>query len=571
MTGTTQQSTSTGNHSTRGDNRTRKGVSGVISLLLLFFGLIPAQRLQAQVDAAAVQRAIDRGIAYLRKSQNDRGGWEEFGNQSCGASALCTLALLNAGVSRDDPDIIRAMRYLRQIEPTETYSVALQTLVYCQLGAAGDLSDIRRNVKRLVKSQKPLDPIGGRTGAWGYGGGRSGGDPSNTQFALLALGAAQDRGIDVEPVVFQRALKYWTSRQGRTGGWGYGSGSSPSGSMTSAGIASIIIARGRLAAGSSYIEGDTIHCCGEDGLEEDPVANGIEWLGKSFSVDANPGGHGGTYYYYLYALERVGRLSGRRFIGEFDWYREGASRLIAQQDGFQGFWAGADWEDDRNIATSFALLFLSKGKRQVVIGQLDYSDEKNRKWQRHPDAMRQLVRHVERDWGRDLTWQSIRSDRADVKDLLQTPVLIISGREALVLSDETQQRLKEYIDQGGTVLFEADADNGCGDASGFESSVRALCEKWFQGVQLERLPPSHPVWYAEHKVDPKRLDDVFGFMAFKLAVARPYSTFLRLFHAAGSCPTFSCGAARNRRSHENRSTLRYASGKTSSPMRQVVN
>ena len=29
-----------------------------------------------------------------------------------------------------------------------------------------------------------------------------------------------------------------------------------------------------------------------------------------------------------------------------------------------------------------------------------------------------------------------------------------------------------------------------------------LCQSWFAGATIERLPPSHPVWFAEHKVDP---------------------------------------------------------------------
>ena len=125
------------------------------------------QQAQAAVDAVAVQRAIDRGIAYLRKTQNDRGGWTEFSGQSCGLSALCTLALLNSGVSNDDADMVRAIRYLREFEPRETYSVALQTLVYCQLGAAGDLPRIRRNVEWLIANQKMGDPMVNRGGAPG--------------------------------------------------------------------------------------------------------------------------------------------------------------------------------------------------------------------------------------------------------------------------------------------------------------------------------------------------------------------------------------------------------------------
>ena len=482
--------------------------------------VMPERHAKAEIDAAIVQRSIDRGITYLRKTQTNRGHWDEFSLQSCGATALCTLALVNAGVPYDDPVVTRAMRYLRTIEPNETYSIALQTLVFCHVGSAGDIQLIRRNVQALIDIQKTAENSGpNRIGSWGYGGGRvSSGDPSNTQFALLALGAAQDRGIEIDAAVFERTLEYWQNKQRRDHAWSYVNQQPASGSMTCAGIASVLIARGGIQTGNSQSQPGQIACCGNDQEQSDqeqgdPVELAMDWLGEHFSVDLNPGGQSHTYYYYLYALERVGRLSGRRFIGQHDWYREGAERLVGLQDQFEGFWAGSGWEEDRNVSTSFALLFLSKGKRQVVVGRLRHGDDSGGADGKktvdngggHPDALRQLVRHVERDWGRDLTWQTIQADRATVEDLLQAPVIVISGRDELKFTDGQADRLKRYIDQGGTILFEAEAGDGCGDASPFTRSVVRMCDQWFPGSKMERLPPSHPVWFAEHKVDPKQL------------------------------------------------------------------
>ena len=476
---------------------------------------------RADVDPAAVQRSIDRGIGFLKKTQNERGGWSEFRTQSCGLSALCTLALLNAGVERDDPDMVRALRYLRGFRPQETYSVALQTLVYCQAGAAGDLPRIRENVQWLIEAQKPPGS-GNRVGSWTYNQrGPGSGDPSNSQFAILALGAAVDRGVEVEAEVFRFAADYWRGRQKTTGGWSYFA-DQPTGSMTCAGIASLIIAEGRLSDAAERLAAESVECCDVQGERTDAVQAGLDFLARTFSVQSNPG-DSFNLYYYLYALERVGRLSGRRFIGGHDWYREGAQRLIGLQDNFQGYWSGANVESDQNIATSFALLFLSKGKRQVVVGRLNDDQSQPQRggqlqggdqrqggdWQRHPDALRQLVRHVERDWRRDLTWQTIDGSRASLEDLLQTPVLVIGGSGPLRLSPALVERLGEYIDQGGCILFDGDGADGCGDAIGFERSIRELCDQWFDGANLEKLPPSHPVWFAEHRVDPTTLGDEF--------------------------------------------------------------
>lgn len=460
------------------------------------------------MDPAAVQRSIDRGVAFLKKTQQERGGWSEFRSQSCGLSALCTLALLNAGVDRDDPSVARALRYLRGIRPQETYSVALQTLVYCQAGAAGDLPRIRENVRWLIEAQKPAD-TGSRAGSWSYNRrGPGSGDPSNAQFALLALGAAVDRGVEVDPDVFRSAAEYWRKKQKPSGGWSYFADQA-TGSMTCAGIASLIIAEGRLGDAAERISADSIACCGDQPDRGEAIRKGIDFLGRGFSVQTNPG-DSFNFFYYMYALERVGRLSGQRLIGGHDWYREGTERLVALQDNFQGYWSGANVEADQNIATSFALLFLSKGKRQVVAGRLKYATAGDESaWQRHPDSLRQLVRHIERDWRRDLTWQTVDGSRATLEDLLQTPVLVIGGDGPLDLDPQLSERLGEYIEQGGTIVFDSDGADGCGDAAGFAASVRELCDQWFDGEPLERLPPSHPVWFAEHRVDPAVLGDDF--------------------------------------------------------------
>ena len=53
--------------------------------------------------------AIDRGIAYLKREQSPRGNWGEMAGYTGGVTALCTLALLNAGVPADDPTIVKAL------------------------------------------------------------------------------------------------------------------------------------------------------------------------------------------------------------------------------------------------------------------------------------------------------------------------------------------------------------------------------------------------------------------------------------------------------------------------------
>lgn len=496
-------------------------------LAFLLAGVIlpaTAPLVHADIDAITVQRSIDRGVEYLRKSQTQRGGWREYSGYNCGLTALCTLAWINAGVSRQDPDVVRAMEYLRTFPPEDVYSVSLQTLVFCAVGALEDVPRIRRNVQWLAELQKPA---GNRfAGGWGYSRTRGHGDQSNSQFAVLALGAAAERGIEVPREVFEAAASYWHQMQFPSGGWSYSTGLRASGSMTCAGIGSLIICGSSL---SDLEDGGAarLDCCGDDPGDE-AVDRGLEYLSSIFTMQANPGGEMLTYFYYLYAVERVGRLSGRRLIGNRDWYREGAERLVGLQDQFQGFWQGGGIvESNRDVATSFALLFLSKGKRQVVVARLDHPSLRT---ETGPDrrgeavqpgaaagragdaahssslplsgALHSLVRHVERDWSRELTWQTIASEHATATDLLTSPVLVITGNRALDFDTELRDHLKAYLDQGGTILFDALAGDGCGDGDAFEQSVTSLCNQWYPQSKLERLPLSHPVWFAEAPADP---------------------------------------------------------------------
>lgn len=486
----------------------------IAALLALLGSPLGPPAAHADVTAAQVENSIRRGMEYLEKRQLGTGGWDEYLQHNCGLTALCTLSLVTAGMPPESPTIKRAMNYLRKKGPVDTYSVALQTLVFCQVGAAEDQPLIRRNVRWLESKQVPAGAVRRYPGAWGYGNVSTSGDPSNTQFALLALSAAEESGIAVSPQVFALSLEYWKSRQHRFGGWPYISDLSSTGSMTSAAIASIIICRGRLTDDSSRINGEKIQCCG-GGSEDEVIERGLQWLAENFTVRSNPGATGASpyLYYYLYALERVGRYTGRRMIGDHDWYREGAEVLLRLQDDLGGSWRGESIENNRFVATSFALLFLAKGKRQVALGRLDYSekadaDGKPGLGNQHPEGPRQLVRHLERDWGRDLTWQTIRLKGATVGDLLQAPVLLITGNEPLKFDAAARELLKAYIEGGGFILFEAAAGDGCGPAAPFERSVNALCQEMF-GSPLERLPPGHPIWYAERRVDPTAIGENF--------------------------------------------------------------
>jgi hypothetical protein len=460
------------------------------------------------ITAEQVARAIARGVKFLKDSQSksgrDSGTWTD--NPAIyhgGLTPLCTLALLNCGCTAEDETVKRALNYLRNLRPTTTYSLSLQTMVFCAADPVGCRTQIRRNVKILEDTQVKDGP---HAGAWSYPNPMTNrGDNSNTQFALLALYEAERVDVPVNDAVWARALEHWKKQQNADGSWGYEAGWQGTGSMTNAGIASLIITQGEVNTGDSRAQGDEPLCCGTQQSNE-AVENGLNWMERNFSVYRNPGPSANWLYYYLYGLERTGRMTARRFIGDHDWYREGAKMLVTQQENLTGAWPDTSKsESDPLLTTCFALLFLSKGQRPVVMAHLQHGPEND--WNHHRSALFNLVSYTEKVWHRDLTYQVIDPRKATVEDLLETPVLYISGREAPQFSAEEKLHLRQYVDRGGFIF----AEQCCGE-TGFDTGFRALMKDIFPEpeLNLHLLPIEHPVWYTEERIDPNYMPELYG-------------------------------------------------------------
>ena len=460
-------------------------------------------RARADISAEEVRTSIERGVAYLKNEQRNDGSWPDPVGYPGGITALCTLALLNCGVPTTDEQIQSALNYLRKLPPQMTYSTALQTMVLCAAEPKTNLQLVRRNALWFQAEQKR---DGAMKGAWGYP--QAEGDNSNTQFALLALHEAERIGVKVEDRTWRLALDYWSRTQNPNGSWGYKPGNPGSGSMTCAGIAAMVITADRLNRGDAEVEGNRIHCCGEQ-QDNEPVERALSWFGRNFSIDVNPGTAGaqGWLLYYLYGIERVGRLTNRRFIGQHDWYREGAAKLVRIQEPLVGYWKGVGHaEDNPHVATSLALLFLAKGRRPVLAAKMKHGPLDD--WNRHRSDLGNLTSYLETRWQRDLTWQVVDSEAATVADLQESPVLYISGQLHPEFSDDEVARLRQYVNLGGFIFAEA-----CCDGDDFDAGFRALAKRMFPEPEyaLHLLPKEHPAYSAEERVDFRYIDpELYG-------------------------------------------------------------
>lgn len=292
---------------------------------------------------AEINRAIERGVETLLEQQELDGSWRhDINAYGVGATGLVVYTLLKSGLSAEHPAIVRAFEFIQRHPATRTYSIST---VMMALAARGDTKDRRwmeELAERLIEWRQPA--------GWGYPDNRP--DLSNTQFAGLALRAADALGVDLKQKNWDKladiTLEYVESVRGTSydpAGFYYERGGEPlaTGSMTSAGLTLIAIC----------LE----HVQGNKQALIIAQKRALVWFARNFSVEFNPkpgseSGRHGWDHYYLYGLERVGSLLGIETFGEHAWYELGARRLVKEQNA-RGLWGG---QHD----TCFALLFLSR-------------------------------------------------------------------------------------------------------------------------------------------------------------------------------------------------------------------
>ncbi|CAN5281658.1 DUF4159 domain-containing protein [soil metagenome] len=516
---------------------------GILTLIAMALAL-PAYAADNDADMVKrVNKAIEKGKAKLFQLEAGNGNWDGItttgklisyaADQKGGVTALATLALLTAGTPADDKVIQKSLDYLRGIEPKKTYVVGLSTMAFAEAKQPRDLERIQKNVQWLFDNATYR---GGKLAGWGYPHeGRMFVDGSNTQYAILGLYAAKQAGVKI-PDEKWKAIRdlylecekdesptsaFWRYSLGQEGGQ-----YQPSFTMTVAGTCGLIVAGMGMNESQQGLDENTgiaVKC----GLyaTNSPVAKGMNWIAARFrweKVDAAKM----SVLYNVYGIERLGRLSGQRWIGKVDWYREGCKFLL-EDERYQrdGYWQREDMVADKEpvIATSFALLFLSKGRTPLLISKFAHGDASTPEngtvvergdnvnivnWNRKQSDCRNLTEFASRELfgGTTLGWQVYDSRKvklteaevkSEVESLLACPIVYFNGHGPIVLRPQQKEILKRYIDEGGFLFVEA----CCGDEE-FARSFHALMTELFPDNQLSRMAPAHPIWQSFYKVSP---------------------------------------------------------------------
>lgn len=162
------------------------------------------------------------------------------------------------------------------------------------------------------------------------------GDNSNTQYAALGLRACLSGLVIVPKETVQRADKWWTQSQKSDGGWGYTNSSTEGswGSMTAGAVGSVVILKYYL----KRVWNENV-----DWKADPSIERGCAWMGQKLTFAENPMHQENFWiHYYIYAVERAGRLVETERFGAREWYPEGANLLLGRQTA-DGSWTPEVW------------------------------------------------------------------------------------------------------------------------------------------------------------------------------------------------------------------------------------
>ncbi len=473
----------------------------VAAMVMVLSSVAPASG--QDVTAEQVDAAIDRGVEYLLGRQRDNGQWSghdyskplpdtvRYPGQD---EVVAMAALAYAERSLKNPKVKAGFDALLQLPLEKTYTLGVRMIAVAEF-YRHEKDERQRALMRvsLQRDAQKLLSIQLRHGAWFYNETKNQNVWcfSNTQIAILGLQQAVSCGVELPAEPIRRVQELYLAKQRDDGGWNYGRPGAnwenkPSyGSMTAAGVASLLLTRDMLNPGAGCPCSGTSSRPSRDPRVDQAIQRGMEWLGNEFRASTNPGkgssGHAGVPY-WLYAAERVGIATGIKYFGEHDWYGEGAAQLLSKQRSDGSWGSMAD--------TMFSMLFLVKGRGPILMNKLMYDGP----WDQHPHDMANLCQYVGEAKEQQFNWQVIHLG-LPVEEWHDAPVLFISTEQPIELSAEQKQKLRAYTDSGGTILVEASCSN---------RSAQLWWNELFKEVwpefEMSRVGKDHPVWKADLQI-----------------------------------------------------------------------
>jgi len=364
------------------------------------FALLPASSRAGQPDADKYKAIAEKAAGYLKKSQSADGSWGKS-PQNRGQTGVIVTGLIRTGTKPEDAPVAKAITFIESLVNEKSghiagddlkatlinYTTSINIMALKAAGKDDKYKAVIGNAAKYLKEYQWDDARGKKEdsdyyGGAGYAGDKSRPDLSNTAFFLEAL---KDAGVSKDDPAFKKALVFvgrcqnlksehntapWAAKNNdgsfiytganggenrRTDGEGTTTDMGGYGSMTYAGIKSMVY-------------------CGV-GKDDPRMKKALEWVGKNYTLDSNPGmpeanSQRGLYYYYHTFAKCMDALGEDTFTDakgvKHDWRADLLAALAKRQRDDGSFLNETDrWmEGDPNLVTGYALMALSYCKKK---------------------------------------------------------------------------------------------------------------------------------------------------------------------------------------------------------------
>jgi squalene-hopene/tetraprenyl-beta-curcumene cyclase len=357
--------------------------------------LISTPATAAPPTKAEWQAVVDKATAYLKSKQAEDGSWGPA-PRNRGVTGIVVTGLLKTGTAATDEPAAKGLKFIESLINAKeghiagndsqmgliNYTTSINIMALAAAGQEAKYKTAVANAAKYLKSYQWDDargkgPDSDYYGGAGYAGDKSRPDLSNTAFFLEALKAA---GVSQDDPAFRKAAVFvskcqnynsehnkatWAAKANdgsfiytganggenrRTDGEGTTTDLGGYGSMTYAGVKSLIY-------------------CGV-GKDDDRVKKALEWIGKNYTLDSNPGmppqnAQRGLYYYYHTFAKTMAALDVDTFPDaagvKHDW-RADLFDAIKKRQRPDGSWVNENdrWmEGDPALVTGYVLMALS--------------------------------------------------------------------------------------------------------------------------------------------------------------------------------------------------------------------
>lgn len=345
------------------------------------------------------QRAIDRGLSYLARHQNKNGSWSDVVGKKAnnfyigqygvhvGVTALAGMSFLAGGHlpgrGKYGENLKRTIDFFSNhfaskeknpdgfiaLNESRMYSHAFATLFLAEVYGMTHRPEIKKVLKRSIRL---IERSQNKEGGWRYLPTAKDSDISISVCQLMALRAARNSGILVDPKVIKTAIKYviesyipYRTRSYRRyvqNGFWYQVHNQPSRTsyaLTAAGVASLFAA----SEGRGLV--DTYQ---RERIEE-AIRGGLQYMMDPYNQPpASNMRDSFDYFYSQYYAAQAMYQAGQRFGRNYwtHWYRKVRDEIVGGQNIHDG-----KWEDlvGPNYATAMATLILQIPYRYLPIFQ----------------------------------------------------------------------------------------------------------------------------------------------------------------------------------------------------------